>query len=115
MPFTGPSAQLSLERAREFDRVCEVLASEKISVSEFGSFEQQPVELGIEARRQQFDKKSYRQPVLAAKPSFPMLYRRDQMDSLTEECRTRLRHLQEAGLEVEEGRGNGSIPSSPLT
>ena len=111
---TGPAAQLSLERAREFDRVCEVLAAEQVSINAgSGSFEQ--VDLGLEARRQQFDKKTYRQPVLAAKPSLPMLYRRDQMDPLTEECRTRLRHLQAAGLEMEEGRETDSLPASPLT
>jgi hypothetical protein len=96
--LSEPSAQLSLERAREFDRVCEALASEKVSISEFGSSGEETTEFGIEARRAQFDKKAYRQPVLAAKPMMPRLYRRDQMDPLSEECRTKLHQLHEAAF-----------------
>ena len=115
-----PAAQLSLERAREFDRVCEVLASERISISEFGSLEEKTVQLGIEARRSQFDKNSYRQPVLAAKPSYPLKYRRDQMDTLTEEVRLKLQGLQEATFDAEKGGEqdvveNDVATSSPLT
>ena len=94
-----------------------MLASERISISEFGSLEQKPIQLGIEARRSQFDKNSYRQPVLAAKPSYPISYRRDQMDNLTDEVRIKLKNLQDATFDSEKGadEGDARIESSPLT
>lgn len=51
-------------------------------------------EFGIEARRNQFTKNSYRQPVLTQKAMVPEFYREGQKDSLTEECRGRLKDLQ---------------------
>ena len=48
---------------------------------------------GIEGRRAQFQKDSYRQPVLTQRPMNPKNYRRGQPDPETELCRTLLREL----------------------
>ncbi len=53
------------------------------------------VEHGIEGRRRQFQKDSYRQPVLTRKPMHPRNYRRGQPDAEAEFCTRRLRELRE--------------------
>jgi hypothetical protein len=67
------------------------------------------VEFGVEARRAQFDKNSYRQPVLTQKAMVPRSYRRGQVDPLTDDCRTRLRELQDYSLM--DGRGSDTDSS----
>ena len=49
---------------------------------------------GLEARRAQFDKNSYRQPVLTQKAMLPRRYRRGQEDPMTEGCRLQLKKMQ---------------------
>ena len=94
------STKLSLERAREYDRVSEWLAvNKKRSAGErsdiLDSDQKQSVMHGIEGRRRQFQKDSYRQPVLTRKPMHPRNYRRGQPDPEAEFCTRRLRELRE--------------------
>jgi hypothetical protein len=97
--ITEPSTRLSLERAREYDRISEILAANKVSarldeVDEEG----REVEFGMEGRRLQFDKKSYRQPVLTQGPMLPRPYRWGQPDALADECKERIRSLRDYNL-----------------
>ena len=91
-----------MERAREYDRISEILARTPSpdrnpegmdSISDF-----EPLDHGIEARRAQFDKNSYRQPVLTQKPMIPKAYRRAQEDHLTDECKSKLNELRDYSL-----------------
>ena len=102
-----PSTRLSLERAREYDRVSEWLARNKTHLHRRGVEQgldtideprSSEIEYGIEGRRAQFDKNSYRQPVLAQKPLKPKNYRRGQADPEAEKVRKRLRELQNYDL-----------------
>jgi hypothetical protein len=52
------------------------------------------IEFGIEGRRAQFDKDSYRQPVLTQRPLKPKNYRRGQADAEAVKVRKRLSELQ---------------------
>jgi hypothetical protein len=96
--YAKSSTKLSLERAREYDRVSEWLATNKkrstgpkSDVS--GTDQKITVEHGIEGRRLQFQKSSYRQPVLTRKPMNPRNYRRGQPDPEAEFCTRRLKEL----------------------
>ena len=94
---TEPSTRLSLERAREYDRVSELFAAKKAGGDpERGTPGHSP--FGIEARRAQFDKSAYRQPVLTQKPMLPRKYRRGQDDALTDECRAQLEEMSDYNL-----------------
>lgn len=102
--YAEPSKTLSLERAREYDRVSEWLARNKASTrtvtTTLDGEVEEPTEVsyGIEGRRKQFNKDSYRQPVLTQKPLRPKNYRRGQRDATSEECRTKLGDLQDYSL-----------------
>lgn len=98
--FPGPSTRLSLERAREYDRVSEILADNNVSSRSFdeAGADDLPVEFGVEGRRTHFDKDSYRQPVLTQEPMLPRPYRWGQPDPIADECRERLRNLQDYSL-----------------
>ena len=95
------STKLSLERAREYDRVSEWLSRNKKPNTETHSDpldrnqQHYKAEYGIEGRRLQFQKDSYRQPVLTRKPMIPKNYRRGQPDPEAEFCINRLRDLSE--------------------
>lgn len=89
--YAEPSKRLSLERAREYDKVTEMLGARVAGTESRSDF-------GIEARRTQFTKDSYRQPVLTQKAMEPKAYRKGQRDPLTEESRTQLKDLQEYAL-----------------
>eukprot|EP00980_Cylindrotheca_fusiformis_P026200 scaffold15514_cov129-Cylindrotheca_fusiformis.AAC.8 len=86
--FAEPSRRLSLERAREYDRVSDMIANRSGSQRESC----------FEARRAQFTEDSYRQPVLTQNAITPRSYRFGQVDNLTEECRVRLKELQKYSL-----------------
>jgi hypothetical protein len=106
--FSEPSERLSLERAREYDRVSEVLATVKAARDRKEGSQQDVLEPsvsfhGLEARRTHFDKNSYRQPVLTQKPMVPRRYRSGQEDPLTEECRQQLMQVQDYSLMNEDG------------
>lgn len=119
-----PSTRLSLERAREYDRVSEWLARNKgpgngetidtILEATEPHMSSSEVEYGIEGRRHQFDKNSYRQPVLTQKPLKPKNYRRGQSDAEAEKVRIRLRELQDYDLMEESGTGPNSSGASGL-
>ena len=119
-----PSTRLSLERAREYDRVSEWLAKNKVPGTAANvdtileDAEPQPsssdVEYGIEGRRHQFDKNSYRQPVLTQRPLKPKNYRRGQPDAEADRVRTRLRELQDYDLMEESEAGPGASAASGL-
>lgn len=97
-----------MERAREYDRVSEVLAAARAARDRKEGSQQDGLEPclsdhGLEARRTQFDKNSYRQPVLTQKPMIPRRYRRGQADPLTEACRQHLMQVQDYSLMNEDG------------
>lgn len=91
--FADPSALLSLELARDYDRKSNSQACKEeqgILLLEEGI---ETSECGVETRRQSFDKKSYRQPVLTELPSKPWRYRRGQQDEETMTVRNRLNQI----------------------
>ena len=101
--YAQPSKTLSMERAREYDRVSEWLARNKSSTRELKSNsgdgeDDIEVSYGVEGRRKQFDKNSYRQPVLTEKPLRPKNYRRGERDAVSEEVRAKLHELQDYAL-----------------
>jgi hypothetical protein len=73
--YGRPSQRLSLERARECDRLASLDEQYKS-----GDRIDLHVDLGIKARRNKFDKNSYRQPVLARRHDEPWTYRRNLPD-----------------------------------
>lgn len=105
---TEPSTRLSLERAREYDRISEILAQSVPANADELTQDGVPVEFGIEGRRMHFNKNEYRQPVLTVKPMMPRPYRWGQPDPLAEEAREKLRSLQDYSLMEETPN---SIPS----
>lgn len=109
-PPKDPSTRLSLERAREYDRISEILATNKVSTKDFFNMEEDhdPVEFGIEGRRTQFDKNSYRQPVLAQKPMMPNPYRWGQVDPMADDCIARLQSLRDYSL-MDENIGENEV------
>lgn len=86
-----------MERAREYDRVSEWLAKNKnrSSGDALDTDQKNVAEYGIEGRRLQFQKDSYRQPVLTRRPMNPKNYRRGQSDPEADFCRKRLRELRD--------------------
>lgn len=105
LSFVSPesSKNLSLERAREYDRVSEWLAkNRKGSIGSkddpLDQVQKATIAHGIEGRRHHFQKDSYRQPVLTRKPMHPRNYRRGQPDAEAEFCTRRLKELQEQNL-----------------
>jgi len=98
--YAKSSTQLSLERAREYDRVSEWLARNKEVTSSpkgdaLDTGQKAKAGYGIEGRRLQFQKDSYRQPVLTRKPRNPKNYRRGQPDPEAALCMSRLRELRD--------------------
>lgn len=109
---------MSLERAREYDRVSEVLGTRKVSMRDLNpaGSDDASVQFGVEARRAQFDKNSYRQPVLTQDAMVPRSYRQGQVDTLADDCRIRLRELKGYALMQDiasnpnsNGNGRGSL------
>jgi hypothetical protein len=87
--YVEPAAKLSLERAREYDRLTSVLAGGP------GSTRSSTVshDAGIALREREFDKNAYRQPVLTELATEPLTYRRGVDDDETIEVRRRLREI----------------------
>lgn len=73
--YARPSGRLSLERARECDRLSSVDEQYKS-----GDRIDLHIDLGVETRRTKFDKDSYRQPVLSSRHDEPWTYRRNLPD-----------------------------------
>lgn len=96
--YAKPSKRLSLERAREYDRLTAFKEKLKKQTKPAGesttSDDRSNVDYGIEARRYAFDKNSYRQPVLTRLPDEPWTYRRNQPDDEeTNNVRAQLRQI----------------------
>ena len=68
--FAEPSKRLSLERAREYDRVSDMRAKSRYTREDDESSS------GNDVRRSQFNKEIYRQPVLTQSSLVPKAYRR---------------------------------------
>jgi hypothetical protein len=87
--YAKPSQRLSLERARECDRLASLDEQYKS-----GDRIDLHVDLGVQARRKKFDKNSYRQPVLARRHDEPWTYRRNLPDDEeTKAVLTQLRQI----------------------
>lgn len=85
--YAKPSKQLSMERAKECDRISDLKAARRRGVlNQTGQ--------GADERRETFDKSAYRQPVLTVHAMLPMDFRAGEPDPVTEEVR---RKLQDAG------------------
>jgi hypothetical protein len=100
--YAKPSDRLSLERAREFDR----LSAEK-EASEDGDA-LASTDRGIEKRKEEFDVHQYRQPVLTEFAAEPWTYRRGQDDPETNSVRDRLGRINRHTSHAEE---EGYLPS----
>jgi len=110
-----PSTTLSLERAREYDRVNEKIAKGKLrpGLQDLKA----PVDdvlnkhavNGIDDRRAKFDKDAYQQPVLTQKSMLPRYYRKGVRDTLTEDCRIALKEAQNYTLMSDDGRSPGIV------
>jgi Calcium-dependent channel, 7TM region, putative phosphate len=110
--FADPSALLSLELARDYDRksnsqACKeeqgmLLIEEGVDASE----------CGVELRRQAFDKKSYRQPVLTELPSKPWRYRRGKEDEETMSVCHRLSQINRFASAISTSGGEDEHDSS---
>lgn len=108
--YVKPSTKLSLERAREYDRVSEWLANHRNvedAAVDYVELKDTKVEYGIEGRRAQFKKELYRQPVLTRRPMNPRSYRRGQRDEDAELCRSRIKELQSKNSTISSNDTNG--------
>jgi hypothetical protein len=106
--YADPSTRLSLERARECDR----LSSSKAATEEDGL--DSNIDRGVELRRTKFDRKSYRQPVLTELATEPEFYRSGFQDDETFAVRKQLqrinRYIKEATLEHNDGLKDALFP-----
>ena len=86
--YALPSHRLSLERAREHDRLSAMRAAQRQGVAPSDN-----PEAGIELRDRQFDDNAYRQPVLTELATEPWTYRRGWDDDETVLVRRKLKHI----------------------
>ena len=93
--YVEPSTRLSLERAREYDRMSDLQAAEAE-----GLRETEAEGRGVELRRRIFDRNSYRQPVLTEHAVEPMTYRRGVDDDETIAVRKQLRRINRSVMQV---------------
>ena len=91
--YVEPSTRLSLERAREHDRLAALRASQGTGEDPLA---------GIEMRDREFDKNAYRQPVLTELATQPWTYRRGIDDDETSSVRRALRHINRYATKVSE-------------
>jgi len=89
--FEKAALQLSLERAVERDLVSDLKTKLKMESVTDTPTSGTGVSMGFEERREKFNAKLYRQPILTASSMEPMSYRRDQYDSVTEEVKGAIR------------------------
>jgi len=82
--YAKPSQQLSMERAKECDRISDLKAARRRGVPH-------QTGQGVEERREEFDQSAYRQPVLTVHAVLPMDYRAGEPDPVTETARRELR------------------------
>jgi hypothetical protein len=87
--YAEPSTRLSLERAREYDRLSGNAAARGMHGLDAATV----ADPGIEKRRTEFDADSYRQPLLTEAAAEPWTYRRGQNDRETVSVQTHLRQI----------------------
>lgn len=108
--YADPSKLLSMERAREYDRVSEYDDAGMSPRQGLGSPRN-----GIESRRQNFDRNSYRQPVLTERVIEPLPYRRGKDDEMSVQARELLERIRGLAAAEHVGRvrcnSSGSAPS----
>jgi hypothetical protein len=119
--YVEPSKRLSLERAREYDRLSALREERKSPdspVSATGSGAAASFDHGVEVRRKKFDKNNYRQPVLTELATEPWNYRRAMPeDPETEAVRRQLREINRYVTAVRESQRRrhlfDDVPPSP--
>lgn len=110
--YADPSKLLSMERAREYDRVSEYDDDDDVINTSSQSGLLSSPRNGIDSRRQNFDKNSYRQPVLFERVIDPLPYRRGQTDEMTEQARELLSRIRGMAEENALRQSNSATPSS---
>ena len=103
--YADPSKLLSMERAREYDRVADD-EDDPTSPRAAGSRGLGSPRNGIESRRRNFDKTCYRQPVLTEQVIEPMQYRRGKNDEMTVQARELLGRIRRLAEEHSLRQGN---------
>lgn len=108
--YVEPSNRLSLERAREYDRMSAMQESNGAAVHADQHDE------GVEARNRKFDNQAYRQPVLAEVAAEPWTYRRGVTDPETAAVREQLRRVNRYQTQLSFGGGSGQMAAfgSPI-
>jgi hypothetical protein len=105
--YADPSKLLSMERAREYDRVSEYDDDGVSPRQGLGSPRN-----GIESRRRNFDRNSYRQPVLTERVIEPLPYRRGKDDEMSVQARELLQRIRGLAAEEQVGRIRASSTGS---
>jgi hypothetical protein len=91
--YAQPSTRLSLERAREYDRLSALAALAASQGMEGLDGTGTGTDPGAEKRRREFDADSYRQPLLTEVAAEPWTYRRGEDDTETVSVRNHLRQI----------------------
>ena len=106
--YADPSKVLSLERAREYDRVADA-EDDPTTPSASGGLDSP--RNGFDSRRRNFDKNCFRQPVLTDSVVEPLPYRRGKDDEMTVQARELLGHIRRL---AEEHSMRQSNPAGPI-
>ena len=108
--YADPSKVLSLERAREYDRVADA-EDDPNTTRPAGGMGLDSPRNGFDSRRRNFDKNCFRQPVLTERVVEPLPYRRGKDDEMTKQARELLGHIRRL---AEEHSLRHSNPSDPI-
>lgn len=108
--YADPSKVLSLERAREYDRVADA-EDDPTTPSASGGMGLDSPRNGFDSRRRNFDKNCFRQPVLTDSVVEPLPYRRGKDDEMTVQARELLGHIRRL---AEEHSLRQSNPADPI-
>ena len=99
--YAAPSKLLSLERAREYDRL--------FSLEEANQGGQNSTDQAGIGRRRKFDKDAYRQPVLTELATEPLSYRKGLQDPETQKVCEQLRRINFSQVNAEDAAAPGFI------
>lgn len=114
--YAEPSLLLSMERAREYDRVSEFFDFDDVPRGDGAGLAAVPSSPnGIDSRNRNFDKDAFRQPVLTERGIEPLPYRRGKTDELTMKAKEQLSQINDGTQHVNVGNlnaGNGSARNS---
>ena len=108
--YADPSKVLSLERAREYDRVADA-EDDPNTPRPAGGMGLDSPRNGFDSRRRNFDKNCFRQPVLTERVVEPLPYRRGKDDEMTKQARELLGHIRRL---AEEHSLRHSNPTDPI-